>query len=321
MSFSLQIKEELTDHRTSARHCQIAELAAIISSCGCFSVRQDRRLFLVLQSENRLVIRRAEKLIRRAFHVVSQVSVLGNGDWKKGRLYTLAILDNEAVNRILKSVKYLSETGVLRELDLPVNGLLLNHACCRRAFLRGAFLSTGSVSDPHKSYHFEVVCANREKAEQIQEVIGTFDIEAKIVLRKKSYVVYVKEGDSISALFSVMEAPQGMMELENIRILREISGSVNRSVNCETANLNKTVSAAVEQVRDIERIRDTIGLESLPEPLYQMAMVRLEHQDAPLKDLGQYLDPPVGKSGVNHRLRKLKSIADELTPSESEETE
>ncbi len=313
MSFSLRAKEELEKHTSSARHCQIAELTAIISFCGRVSVRTDGRLFLILQSENPLVARKAFVLLGRIFRVQPDVSVMGNGEWKKSHVYTLAVRKHEEAERVLQASKFLQENGVLRDLEMPVDSRILQRSCCRRAFLRGAFLSAGSISNPEKSYHFEIVCGNRERAEQLQKTILSFDVEAKIVQRKRYQVVYVKEGNGIADLLNVMEAHMSLMELENIRILRGISGSVNRQVNCETANLNKTVSAAVEQVRDIEKIQAVRGLDSLPEPLRQMAQVRLEHPDLPLKELGDLLDPPVGKSGVNHRLRKLKAIAEELT--------
>lgn len=312
MSFSFDIKRELTDQMGASRHCQLAELAALISCCGTVSPRVGGRLFLVLQSENRLVISKAAALIRDAFHIQTEVSVIGNGDWKKGRLYTLAVLDSKDAGRILKAVKYLTEGGVLRELDLPVNSVLYQKSCCRRAFVRGAFIGTGSLTDPNKSYHLEIVCAVEEKAEQIRDVIRSFDVDAKIVPRKKNYIVYVQESNAICDMLRIMEANQGMMEMENVRILHEIKGNINRSVNCETANSQKTAQAALEQVRDIEKIMNTCGLDSLPEPLRQMAEVRLANPMAPLKELGDQLDPPVGKSGVNHRLRKLHEIAEDL---------
>ena len=310
MSFSSEIKEELMEETGSARHCQLAELSALVSACGSFSIRPNRRLFLLVQSENRLVVRKAFALIRRAFDTVPEVSVMGSG--RRGRLYTLAVTDAEQANRILKGLKLLTERGALRDPELAVNGLMLQSTCCKRAFLRGAFIGSGSVSDPHKSYHLEIVCINPEKAEQLRDAAATFGIDARIVLRKRSYVVYVKESEGIADFLNVIGAHRGLMEMENIRILREISGHVNRSVNCETANLGKTVSAAVEQIRAIEKIRNTVGLDTLPAPLLEMAAVRLENPDTSLKDLGNLLDPPVGKSGVNHRLRKLKQIADEL---------
>ena len=185
-------------------------------------------------------------------------------------------------------------------------------ACCRRSFIRGAFLAAGSISDPEKFYHFEIVCPSQDRAEQVQNIIRTFGIEAKMVTRKKYFVVYIKEGSQIVDILNVMEAPLALMELENIRIVRGMRGQVNRQVNCETANINKTVSAAVRQMEDIIYIRDTIGLHRLPENLEEIASLRLARPDASLKELGEALDSPVGKSGVNHRLRKLSAIAKEL---------
>ena len=312
MSFSGEVKEELSRQLSSARHCQLAELSAIVSACGMYSVRPHGRLFLVLQSENLLVARKANLLLRETFDVVPDVSVMGSGDWKKSRVYTLAVRNGDVVTRILQATKFMQENGALIDLELPVSSLLLRTPCCRRAFLRGAFLSMGSISNPEKSYHFEIVCSNPEKATAIRDLIQSFDVDAKIVLRKKYHVVYVKESDGLADLLGLMEANISLMNFENIRILREISGTVNRKVNCETANLNKTVSAAVRQVEDIRFIQRTTGLQDLSESLGEMARLRLEHPDASLKELGNMLVPPVGKSGVNHRLRKLSLIAEKL---------
>ena len=194
-------------------------------------------------------------------------------------------------------------------------------SCCRRSFIRGAFLAAGSISDPEKFYHFEIVCPSQDRAEQVQAIIKTFGIDAKMVIRKKYFVVYIKEGSQIVDILNVMEAPIALMELENIRIVRGMRGQVNRQVNCETANINKTVSAAVRQMEDIVYIRDTIGLHNLPENLEEIASLRLARPDASLKELGEALDPPVGKSGVNHRLRKLGAIAQELRESAVNGTE
>lgn len=200
---------------------------------------------------------------------------------------------------------------IAEDLSL-IHNVVVQNVCCKRAFIRGAFLSAGSISDPEKFYHFEITCASMRKAKQLQGLMASFDIEARIVLRKRYFVVYVKEGSQIAELLQIMEAPVALMELENIRIVKEMRNSVNRQVNCETANINKTVSAAVKQMEDIRYIQDTIGLESLPENLQEMARVRLERPEATLKELGEALEPPVGKSGVNHRLRKLSLMAEDL---------
>lgn len=188
----------------------------------------------------------------------------------------------------------------------------IKRTCCKRAFLRGAFLCVGSVSDPEKSNHLEFVCTSEEMADLIIEYMAEFEIVAKTVRRKRYFVVYLKDGEEIVNLLNVMGAHVSLMEFENQRILKEISNSVNRRVNCETANIAKTVNAATKQVEDIILIRDTCGFGGLPQNLREMAQVRIDYPDASLKELGSYLDPPVGKSGVNHRLRRLSEIADKL---------
>lgn len=189
---------------------------------------------------------------------------------------------------------------------------LLERNCCKRAFLRGAFLASGSISNPEKSYHFEIVCQERYLAEILQELFQAFELDAKIVLRKKYHIVYIKEGAQIVDALNVMGAYVALMNLENVRILKEMRGSVNRMVNCETANINKVVGAACRQVEDIRYIQSKKGLEDLPPALREMALLRLEYPDTSLKELGELCDPPVGKSGVNHRLRKLGELAKKL---------
>lgn len=205
------------------------------------------------------------------------------------------------------------------QLELQINHTLtaqreqlLKRICCKRAFLRGAFLASGSISDPQKSYHFEIVCQEQWQAQLLQELYHSFEIDAKIVQRKKYYILYLKEGAQIVDALNVMGAYVALMNLENVRIVKEMRGSVNRIVNCETANINKVVGAACRQVEDIRYIQNRIGLDELPPALREIAFIRLEYPDSSLKELGELCDPPVGKSGVNHRLRKLGEIAKKL---------
>ena len=218
--------------------------------------------------------------------------------------------------RVLREIHLLSAFGEIEEeLDVDKN-VLLGERSSRRAFLRGAFLAAGSMSDPEKSYHFEIACATNEKAEQIRQVMQRFSLDAKIVQRKKYYIVYLKEGKQIADALNVMEAHMALMKFENVRILKEMRNEVNRKVNCETANLNKTVSASVKQIEDIKFIQEKTGLDKLPDALKDIALARLNYPEASLKELGELVTPSVGKSGVNHRLRKLSEMADKLRPKE-----
>ena len=309
MSFSSKVKEELYRHVSTARHCQLAELAAILHFCGSIG-GGERGNFIQIRAENVLVVRKSFTLLQKTFNISTETKVQHE---ENGSAYFLKIPDQEVGKRILQTTRFLDSDGrLVSGLRDPVNRMIIKNACCQRAFLRGAFLCVGSMSDPGKGYHLELVCGLQPQALQLQELLAGFEIEARIVRRKKYFVVYIKEGAGISDFLNVTEAHVALMEFENSRVVRDVRNTVNRRVNCETANIAKTVNAAARQVEDILWLQQKYGLENLPDGLRQMAQVRLEHPDAPLKELGTYLDPPVGKSGVNHRLRKLCELADSI---------
>lgn len=312
MSFSSSVKDELSRQMPGARHCQIAETAAILSLCGRVKISASDHFWIEIHTENVAVARKYFTLLKKTFNIRTDVSIRSGINPGRSRTYIVAVREHEEALKVLQAVKLINSQGEIGENLSLVRNVVLQNACCRRAFIRGAFLAAGSISAPEKFYHFEIVCPTEPKAEQLKNIIATFDIEAKIVPRKKYYVVYIKEGSQIVDILNVMEAPVSLMELENIRIVKEMRGSVNRQVNCETANINKTVSAAVKQIEDIRFIQSVAGLSGLPESLQEMARIRLERPEATLKELGEALEPPVGKSGVNHRLRKLSLVAEEL---------
>ena len=310
MSFSGMVKEELFRQIGSARHCKMAELAAMLCSCGKMEYFSGESK-LKIQTENEAVARKCFTLLTKTFNIRTDIAIRTNR--MKGSVsYYIVVKEHDAALRILQATKLLDQYGEVEEELSVVRNIVIQETCCKRAFIRGAFLASGSMSDPEKSYHFEIVCATREKAEQIQKIMKCFELDGKIVLRKKSFVVYLKEGSQIADVLNVMEAHVALMEFENVRILKDMRNTVNRKVNCETANINKTVSAAVKQIDDIRYIQETKGLDKLPEGLKDMALTRLTYPEASLKELGSLLTPPVGKSGVNHRLRKLSEMAEEL---------
>lgn len=197
--------------------------------------------------------------------------------------------------------------------EYKIKDEVLERRCCKRTFLRETFLIAGGMSNPEKSYHFEISCPSIAKAEMIRDLINEFEgMDAKIVVRGKAYVTYLKGSDQIVDMLGIMEASLAYMELENVRILKSMRNSVNRRVNCETANIGKTVNASNKQTEDIIFIRDSVGFKELPKQLAEIAEARLKHPDATLLELGAVLDPPLGKSGVNHRLRKLSEYAADL---------
>ncbi|MBO4411270.1 MAG: DNA-binding protein WhiA [Lachnospiraceae bacterium] len=188
---------------------------------------------------------------------------------------------------------------------------LFSKECCKKAFLRGAFLAAGSFSDPAKSYNLEFTLQRRSTADLVVSLLSAFEIRGKTVERNGRFVVYLKDGDQISDFLAVVQASKTLLAYENARVIKDVRNSVNRRVNCEVANTGKTVTAGISMIHDIEKIELTRGLDSLPEVLRETARLRMEYPSASLKELGELMDPPVGKSGVNHRLRRLKEIAEE----------
>lgn len=296
MSFSGKIKEELAQHYAKARHCNLAELSALVHMSGSFEKDGYGSCILKLHTENDGVARKCFTLLGKTFNISTDIAIRRNT--AKG-----------------SCSYYIRAKG---EELLAVENVIVQAVCCKRAYIRGAFIASGSMSDPDKSYHFEIVCGTLKQAEYLRNMINSFEMDAKIVKRKKSYVVYLKEGSQIVDVLNIMEAHVALLELENVRIMKEMRNTVNRKVNCETANIHKTVSAAVRQIEDIRYIQQKIGFEQLSEGLAEIARLRLEQPEATLKELGMMLSTPVGKSGVNHRLRKLSDIAETLRDNEEE---
>lgn len=297
MSFSGEVKEELVKQTASARHCQLAELAAILEYTGGVRMRADGTSYLEIQQETPYVARKCFTLLKKTFNIETKI---------EEEAHRFCYDNEELVPKILQAVKY-SQTQ-----DKVVNAMVIKSLCCKRAFLRGVFLSIGSMSNPQKGYHLEFVCEKESQAKQIQDTLSIFDVEAKIVTRKRYQVVYIKESEGIVEVLNIMGAHISLMKLENLRILKDMRNSINRRVNCEAANITKTVNAATKQIDDILYIREHYGFHNLSDNLREIAEVRLDYPDATLKELGEYLQPKVGKSGVNHRLRKLSELADRL---------
>ncbi len=293
MSFSGKIKEELERTIPSSRHCQLAEMAAIYDFCGKQAEETDGKM--VISSENELVVRKYFTLLKKTFNMYKdsdEACFYG----KSGAYYKLCIPDPNEADRVRSAINMTLSTM---------------RSCCRRSYARGAFLAAGSVSDPEKSYHLEIVCQDERQAHFLAEILAGFEIEARIIPRKKYHVLYVKDGTRIVETLNVIGAHVALMDFENMRILKEMRNSVNRKVNCETANIGKTVTAAQRQIEDIKQLMGSDSYRQLPPALRQMAELRVSNPEATLSELGQMSSPAVGKSGVNHRLRKLSEIARE----------
>nr|WP_312215174.1 DNA-binding protein WhiA [Clostridioides sp.] len=311
MSFSTDAKNELARILPDERKVAVAELAAIIKSAGSIQIAGYKKINLKIITELNSIARKVFKLLKVSFDINTTISINKNQMLKKNNSYVLTVTDEMGATELLR------ELGVLEPGDgfFTVNKVpekLVEEDECKRAFLRGAFLGGGSISDPDKSYHMEFVTNSEEFAISLKDLINSLGLNSKIVPRKNNHIVYLKESEQISDLLSVIGAHKALLSLQNTKVLKEMRNNVNRIVNCETANLSKTVNASVRQVEDINLIQKTIGISNLPKNLQEIALIRVEYEDMTLKELGEILDPPIGKSGVNHRLRKIGEIAERL---------
>lgn len=293
MSFSGDIKEELEKQLPQGRHCQLAELAALYKFCN--KEIDEITGQIVITTENELAARKCFTLLKKTFNINKDYSWEDIRD-KKGQLFKLCIGNELEVDTLKQALN---------------SKVLIERSCCKRAYIRGAFIATGSISDPKKSYHLEYVFSNEEDAKEILKLLTVFDIEAKIIARKRYSVLYVKDGTQIVDILNVMGAHVAMMDFENIRILKEVRNSVNRKMNCEMANIGKTVSASTKQTQDIKLLMSNEKIyKTIPQSLKDMAELRLSYPEATLAELAELSDPPVSKSGINHRLRKLSELAE-----------
>lgn len=311
MSFSSEVKAEIASDIPSARHCRIASAAVLLTCIGRFERDPDGKYRLLLSQDNGEALRKCFTLVCKTSNIRTVVCSPVNTGGREPRGWLQADLSSDTVRELAQKIRACDSAGNLRgDDDCTVPAELLGRSCCRRNYVRDLFLCCGSVSDPRKEYHLEWSCGSREQASQLKEILLSFGKEAKAVLRKKVHVVYFKDSEDIVDLLNLMGAPISMMEMENQRILKGLRNSVNRRVNCETANIGKTVSASRKQISDITFLEESGILRTLPESLRKMAELRLQYPDTPLRELGDLAVPPIGKSGVNHRLRRLTEIAE-----------
>jgi cell division protein WhiA len=312
MSFSAKVKSEVCRIGELTREEAKAELAAVMKVSGTLSLGSNKQLSFRVTTENPSIARRMFKFLKQYFNIHTKLLVKKSNSFKKNNIYMVVISEEMGVRSLLKEMGVLSSSEGIISLDYGIPIALLENDDCKRAYIRGSFLGGGSISNPEKTYHVEFVTHNEEYAEDLSRLINSYAISSKVIQRKGSYIVYIKEGEQIVDLLNIIGAHTALLELENVRIMKEMRNNVNRLVNCETANLSKTVNAAVRQVESIKLIQEELGLQRLPKNLRDIAELRLIYPDESLKELGDLLTPPVGKSGVNHRLRRIEKIAEEL---------
>jgi cell division protein WhiA len=311
VSFAARTKKELTQLDVKPC-CKKAELAAMIRINGTVLIA-NKRFSLDVTTENAAIARRMYTLLKELFGVHAELLVRKKMRLKKNNIYMMRVPFQ--VREILQDLCIANENLTF---VAGINPELVKKSCCRRAYLRGAFLAGGSVNDPEgSSYHLEISSSDIEHSEALLEQVNRFDLNAKLIDRKKSYVVYLKEVEKIIEFLNIIGAHTALLRFEDVRIVKGMRNQVNRLVNCETANLNKTIEASVRQIENIKLLQRVIGLDNLPPRLREVAVLRLEYPDINLKELGEMLPGKVSKSGVNHRLRKLDELADRVREGKS----
>nr|WP_267919507.1 DNA-binding protein WhiA [Mammaliicoccus sp. L-M44] len=287
--------------------CAKAELSALIRMNGNLSI-SNQQFVINVQTENAAIARRIFSLIKKCFGVEVELLVRKKMKLKKNNIY---------ISRIkVKAKEILDELGILQDgmFKHEIDKDILQKDCCKRSYLRGAFLAGGSVNNPEtSSYHLEIFSLYEEHSADLTALMNQYDLNAKLLERKKGFISYLKEAEKISDFLSLIGGYQALLKFEDVRIIRDMRNSVNRLVNCETANLNKTVSAAMKQVESIQLIDKEIGIDNLPDRLREVARLRIDNQDVSIKELGEMVSTgKISKSGINHRLRKLNEMAEKI---------
>ncbi len=308
MSFSSRTKAELAKERIKDDCCKIAALSALMRMSGSLQLASGSKKRLRISTESYAVTRWTIKLAKSLYHLESETLILERKRLGKNRSFAI-LLFGDAIERTLLDTGFLEETkeGIILGSGIPEN--FLQNDCCRRSFLRGAFMGGGSICNPEKGYHFEFAVASEQFAQDLCNLLNSYDLNAKIVTRKGLYVVYLKESDKITEFLALIGANGALLELENVRTEKDFTNNINRKFNCETANIKKSVNAAVRQSEMIRYLLDNGEFSKLSPELREIAELRIDNPELALAELGALLDPPLGKSGVNHRLRKLEDIA------------
>ncbi|MDQ0818504.1 DNA-binding protein WhiA [Bacillus pumilus] len=307
MSFASETKKELTNLDVKDC-CTKAELSALIRMNGSLSF-SNRKLILDIQTENAAIARRIYTLLKKKYDVTVELLVRKKMRLKKNNVYIVRLV--ERAKTILEDLKILGEQFVF---ERNISEELVKKRCCKRSYMRGAFLAGGSVNNPEtSSYHLEIFSLYKEHNDALCELMNQFQLNSKTLERKKGYITYMKEAEKITEFLSVVGAHNSLLRFEDVRIVRDMRNSVNRLVNCETANLNKTIGASLRQVENIQFIDEKIGLDALPDKLREIAKLRVDYKEVTLKELGEMVESgKISKSGINHRLRKLDQIAEQL---------
>lgn len=318
MSYSSDIKNELTRTVPEKKCCQLAEITGFLRFAGIITLTGGK-MGIKVTTDNASAARLFIRLIKEYFGAKTALSLGEPTPLAKGRVYELTVTPDMNSEQILREVGIL---GVKEGSNYITDGFdagIVRRRCCKKAALRGAFLACGSVSDPRKGYHMELVCGSEYMAQDVRRTVNSFGLRSKISKRRNKYVVYLKESEQIGDFLNVIGATSAYFQFQEVRLMKENLNKTNRIANCESANVDKQVGAAQKQLADIRVIEETKGLGALPAHLQETALMRKQHPELSLADLAELFEPPLKKSGLNHRFAKLAEEANKMRAYRSEE--
>ena len=315
MSFSSETKKAVAKIIPEDRCCMLAEIAGYARIRGILRLSGGGHMSVSLSAEDPAVVRTLKQLTAAYFDADSEIQLIQGSMLKKEHRYRLIFDDERTGENILR------ETGMLKVRDggnVLMDGIdaeIIRKNCCKKACLRGLFLAAGTVNDPEKGYHLEIVCSDKVTAADVKKLMNQFSLRAKVTERRGSWVVYIKGSERVADFLKIIGAYNQVFRLEDVLALKSLRNKTNRIVNCENANLDRSVDAATRQLRDIQFIEKHLGLDQIPDRLRNAAELRLTHPELPLSELAKLADPPVSKSGLNHRFVKIAETAERLRES------
>ena len=314
MSFTDELRSELAEKMPGAQHCRLAELAGMMSYAGTLEMSADGGFLLTFSTERENIAKKCFTFLKKSFNMnIGADSIAGTG--RRGKRFFVRVSGAREVLECTEEMGFQVRGKDFSGGRTPLAEFSLKFPekpCCVRSFVRGAFLMGGTMNDPNKSYHYEITVPSAAVGEFLTQALAQFDCEPKLWERRGSSAVYLKDATQIADALTVMGATAARVRFEDIRVVRSMRGEVQRQVNCEVSNLAKTTRASGIQIEAIRKIEGTIGLSGLPEELREIARLRTEYPEASLQELGAHAVPPLGRSGVNHRLQKLLGIAEGL---------
>jgi len=314
MSFTSDTKKELTQLEPDKKCCMLAEIAGFLRFAGSIVISEGK-MDIKVSTENPAVARLFITMIKSYFGAKSSLSIGEAAPLSKGRSYELVIGSEMNAEQILREVGILGVKEGGNYITDGIDPSLTKKRCCKKAMIRGIFLAAGSISDPDKGYHLEIVCAGETMARDVKKLINSFGLKAKYVFRKSRYVVYIKECEQIIDFLNILGAHGQLFRFENVRITKELRNKTNRISNCDNANFDRTLNAAQKQLADIRAIEHAGSFNLLPPKLRETALLRIANPELSLAELAEIFHPPLKKSGLNHRLKKLEMAANQIRES------